>query len=236
MDWWLIQLCFNIIVLIFFLMTFVHVRRNMPGRPYFRKTLKVLESKISVLEDLFGKTEKHIKKAGLMVNKKEESLKQWTHQADHQLVLFNDAIKTARQIKEEILHLHAQLSPMVALQAQQVQQLQQIQQVQQGQGIPPSQMTSPPPSASTSASVTASPPPHPQPSFHLNHLNQLKNTHQNAHHSSPSSFPPFGVEKPSSRRQQPASSNPAYEEFFKDNTSNRKLKQIFRHPPSELDR
>ena len=154
-------------------MTFVHVRRNMPGRPYFRKTLKVLESKISVLEDLFGKTEKHIKKAGLMVNKKEESLKQWTHQADHQLVLFNDAIKTARQIKEEILHLHAQLSPMVALQAQQVQQLQQIQQVQQGQGIPPSQMTSPPPSASTSASVTASPPPHPQPSFHLNHLNQL---------------------------------------------------------------
>ena len=62
MDWWLIQLCFNISFVVFLLITLLYVRRNMPGRPYFRKNLQLLENKIGVLEDLFGKTEKQIKK------------------------------------------------------------------------------------------------------------------------------------------------------------------------------
>ena len=180
-SWWLLQLSFNILIVIFFLMTFLHLRRNRPGKPYFQKTLQILESKIAVLEDLFGKTDGQLKKSRLMVDKKEEKLKQWVHQAEHQLVLFNEAIKSARQLKEKLLSLQAQM------QAQVQQAL-----FQQPQVPPQTQAQVPPQTqAQAQAPMGAQGPnnPHPsqaaQPSFHLNHLNDTESVSPYSQHKKP---------------------------------------------------
>ena len=185
----------------------------MPGRPYFRKTLQILESKISVLEDLFGKTEKYLKKTSLVVNKKEESLKQWTHQADHQLVLFNDAIKTARQLKEEILAFQEKLSSAVAIQ------------------VPPS-----PQQPSFHLNHLKNIPPSQQPSSHApypSHPPYPSYSQQQQQPSSSAPLPPSnGQGGMHSSQENPFSSS---QEPFSDTNPARKLKQIFRHSMEDKD-
>jgi len=98
--WMIFQVVMNISLALFVYVIWVKLRRPPQDDPRLSKGLQLLQSKISVLEDLSDKTEIQVEKLSTFLDKKIKLVQNTIQEADQKILLIQQATQKTKEVAE----------------------------------------------------------------------------------------------------------------------------------------